>query len=217
MKKNFSGLAAQTGAAALIALALSSPAAFAQGAPAPVTAKTPAPKILVIDRSSILRGSKVGEDIARQVRGYTQAAESEFKSESDALRRERGEIEQQAAILSADAKQRKIQAFQKKAEAFQAKVQQRQELIQGGVIKARQAVEQALGPVLQGVMAERGANLLMERGVIILGTVDVDVTNTVIDRLNKKLPSVKVDLVMPPPGVLQQQQQQAQQQAQQGQ
>ncbi|MDE2466942.1 MAG: OmpH family outer membrane protein [Alphaproteobacteria bacterium] len=207
MSNRFRGLLAKTFAAAAMAaaLSLSTYAAPAWAAAAAPVTKTPAPKILVIDRAAILSQSKVGQDIARQVRAYTEAAEKEFKGESDALKRERTQLEQQAAILSADAKKQKLAAFQKQAEAFQAKVQHRQELIQGGVIKARQQVEQALGPILQGVMAERGANLLLDRNVVILGTVDVDVTPVVIARLNKKLPAVKVDLVMPPANMLQQQ------------
>ena len=82
--------------------------------------------------------------------------------------------------------------------AFQQKVQERQDEIQGGVQQARQPVEKALGPILQGIMSERGANLLLDRSVVLLGTVDVDVTALAIDRLNKKLATVKVDLVKPP-------------------
>ncbi len=46
-------------------------------------------------------------------------------------------------------------------------------------------------------MAERSANLLLDRSVVLLGTVDVDVTSLAIDRLNKKIDKVKVDLVKP--------------------
>lgn len=205
MKTHFTDLMVKTAAAAAMAAALTlsvAPAMAQDSVPnAPAAPqKTPAPKILVIDRSAILRSSKVGEDIAAQVKALSQKAEKELKGESEALKRERGELERQAAILSAEAKQKKLDAFQKKAEAFQAKVQKRQEMIQGGVMQARQTVEQALGPILQGVMAERGANLLMDRNAIILGTVDVDVTQLVIERLNKKLPSVKVELAAPPKG-----------------
>ena len=212
MSNRIRGLLAKTFAAAAMAaaLSLSVTAASAQAAGATPVAKTPAPKILVIDRAAILGQSEVGQDIAQQVRAYTTAAEKEFKGESDALKRERTQLEQQAAILSADAKKQKLEAFQKKAQAFQQQVEHRQELIQGGVIKAREQVEQALGPILQGVMAERGANLLLDRNVVILGTVDVDVTPVVIARLNKKLSAVKVDLVMPPKNMIQQQQPPAQ-------
>jgi outer membrane protein len=178
--------------------------ALAQNA-APVTQNTPAPKILVIDRAAILRGSKVGQDIGRQVQGYTQSAEKEFKGESDHLRSEGQALQQQIAILAPDVKKNKIAAFEAEQQAFQKKVQLRQDQIQGGVMQARQTVEKALGPILQGIMSERGANLLLDRNVVLLGTVDIDVTALAIDRLNKKLPSVKVNLVQPPPGTMQQQ------------
>lgn len=202
-KLSFSGLAAKTCAAAVVAAVLSmtgSATAAAQEAAAPAAQNTPAPKILVIDRTAILRASKVGQDIARQVKGYTDAAEKEFKGESDSLKNEGQALQQQLAILAPDVKRKKIAAFEGKQASFQRRVQLRQEQIQGGVMNARQQVERALGPILQGIMAERGANLLLDRSAIVLGTVDVDVTGLAVDRLNKKMPMVKVDLVTPPPG-----------------
>ena len=198
-KMNFTGLVAKMCAAAIVAAAFSvtgSAAARAQGEK-PSVHKTPAPKILVIDRSAILRGSKVGEDIRRQVKAYTEAAEKEFKGEDDHLKSEQEKLQQQLAILSADQKQKKIAAFQKEQQAFQKKVQERQDEIQGGVMQADRQVEKALGPILRGIMAERDANLLMDRSAVILGTVDVDVTGLAIDRLNNKMSAVKVDLVEP--------------------
>ncbi len=94
---------------------------------------------------------------------------------------------------------------------LRGEVQKKQNLIQGGFIKARGQVEQALGPILQGIMTERGANLLLDRNAVVLGTVDVDITGLAVQRLNQKMPTVKVELVAPPPGALQQQQQQPQQ------
>ena len=204
-KQSFSGLAAKTCAAAVVAAILSmtgSATAVAQEAAAPAAQNTPAPKILVIDRTAILRASKVGQDIARQVKGYTDAAEKEFKGESDSLKNEGQALQQQIAILAPDVKRKKIAAFEAKQMSFQKRVQLRQEQIQGGVMNARQQVEKALGPILQGIMAERGANLLLDRSAIVLGTVDVDVTGLAVDRLNKKMPTVKVDLVTPQPGSL---------------
>jgi hypothetical protein len=49
-------------------------------------------------------------------------------------------------------------------------------------------------------MTERGANLLLDRNAVVLGTVDVDVTGVAIARLNQKLPAVKVVLAPLPPG-----------------
>jgi Skp family chaperone for outer membrane proteins len=97
-------------------------------------------------------------------------------------------------------KSRKIKEFEARQSALQAEAQKRQSLIQGGFIKARQQVEQALGPILQGIMVERGANLMLDRNAVVLGAPGIDVTSLAVQRLNQKLPSVKVELVAPPPG-----------------
>jgi Skp family chaperone for outer membrane proteins len=164
----------------------------------PAAPPLPAPRILVVDRQAILRFSKVGQDIVRQVNAYTQAAENEFKSQRDSLQKEQAAIQQQMAILAPDVREQKRKAFEAKVAAFQQKVQSRQSEIQGGVLQARQQVEQALAPVLQGIMQERQANLLLDRAAVVLGTIDIDVTKVAVQRLDQKLPSVKVQLVSLP-------------------
>lgn len=183
--------------AALLALAPGQ--GFAANAPPP-SAGTPNPKILVIDRAAILRGSVVGQNIMKQVQTLTTSAENMLKGQDAALRQEGATLQQQLAILSPSVKAAKIKAFQAKQAALQQNVQTQQGLIQGGVLKARQQVEQALGPILQAIMIERGANLLLDRNAVVLGTVDVDVTKVAIARLNQKLPAVKVVLTPLPPG-----------------
>jgi outer membrane protein len=166
----------------------------------PAPTGTPNPRILVIDRAAILRGSVVGQNIMKQVQSLTATAEKMLKGQDAALRQEGATLQQQLAILSPSVKAAKIKAFQAKQASLQQNVQTQQGLIQGGVLKARQQVEQALGPILQAIMTERGANLLLDRNAVVLGTVDVDVTKVAIDRLNQKLPAVKVVLTPLPPG-----------------
>ena len=49
-------------------------------------------------------------------------------------------------------------------------------------------------------MVERGANMVVDRSAIILSTVDIDVTPVAVQRLDKALPHVKVDLTPVPAG-----------------
>jgi Skp family chaperone for outer membrane proteins len=201
-------LVAALAAAGTISIIAAGSAAAQQQQPPKPAAGTPAPVILVIDRNAILRASKVGQSIVQQVNGYSQAAEKEFKSQADSLRSQEQQLQQQVAILAPDVKAKKIKAFQAQQQAFQQKVQARQAQIQGGVLQARQQVEKALGPILQGILNERHANLLFDRNAIVLGTVNVDITGVAVQRLDKKMPYVKVQLVTPSPAVLQQMQQQ---------
>jgi Skp family chaperone for outer membrane proteins len=198
-------LIAAFAAAGTISIAAAAPAAAQQQQPPKPAAGTPAPVILVIDRNAILRASKVGQSIVKQVNGYTTAAEKEFKGQADSLRSQERQLQQQVAILAPDVKAKKIKAFQAQQASFQQKVQTRQSQIQGGVLQARQQVEKALGPILQGILRERHANLLFDRNAVVLGTVNVDITGVAVQRLDQKMPYVKVNLVNPPPGALQQQ------------
>lgn len=179
--------------------------ALAAGPPAP---GVPMPKILVIDRALILRGSLVGQSIVKQVQGYTRQAENDLQGQGRALQAQGAALQQQIAILAPDVKAKKIKDFESQRQALQVKAQEKQNLIQGGFFSARKSVEDALGPILQGIMVERGANLLVDRNAVVLSTVDVDITATAIQRLNQKMPNIKVNLQPLPPGVAPQQPQQ---------
>lgn len=181
----------------------------AVAAPPPKPAAAPqnqgavATKILVIDRSVLLRASKAGQSMVAQINDYRSKAETEFRAQGQALQKEGQALQQQVAILAPDVKTKKIRDFQAKQSAFQRKLEQRQGLIQGGLYKAQQQVEAALKPILQQVMQERGANLLLDRGAVVLVPNSMDVTAAAVQRLDQKLPFVKVDLVAPPPGLQQ--------------
>lgn len=159
----------------------------------------PAPKMLVVDRAAILRGSKVGQDIARQVQAYSQQAQSDLKQREQALVKERDALTQQLAIASASVKAQKQREWESKASSLQQLEQKKQAQIQNGILAAQTKVEQALGPILKQAMEERGGNLLLDRNAIIMSTVDINITQAVIDKLDQAMPAVKVELLDEPP------------------
>ena len=58
--------------------------------------------------------------------------------------------------------------------------------------QANAEIEKALRPILNAILAERKATVMLDRGVIIVGSVDIDVTANAIQRLDQVLPAVKV-------------------------
>ncbi|MBV9063203.1 MAG: hypothetical protein JOY77_09795 [Alphaproteobacteria bacterium] len=47
-------------------------------------------------------------------------------------------------------------------------------------------------------MQERGANLLLDRGAVVYGTGNFDITPVAVQRLDQRMPSVKVQLTALP-------------------
>ncbi|MGH6827793.1 MAG: OmpH family outer membrane protein [Rhizomicrobium sp.] len=176
-------------------------------AAAPAFAANPPPspqlKILLIDRQAILRFSKVGQDVARQIEAYGNQARAEIAGQQKALQAEAQKVQQEVAILAADAKAKKVAEFEAKQAALQGNAQRKEQMIQGGLLKAQQTIAQALEPILAKIMAERGANIILDKNAVVYASPQAvaafDVTKPAIEQLNQKLPSLKVELAAPPP------------------
>jgi Skp family chaperone for outer membrane proteins len=127
------------------------------------------------------------------------AADREFQAQANNLQQEAAALQQELAILAPDIRTQRQQEFQNRQTALQNRVQDRQAQIQNGFAIAGQELDQALAPILAAIMAERGANLLLDRNAVILATIDVDVTPMAIERLNAILPTLDVTLSATPP------------------
>ena len=176
----------------------------AQAAPPP-SQGIPQPKILVIDRQAIFAGSAAGQSVLKQARDYDQQLQKEYNNRIGALRSEGQKLQQQAAILSNEVKAQKQRDLEGRAKGIEENAQQKLNTIKGGVLQAQEQIGNALKPILQGIMMERGANMLLDRNAVIFSTVDVDVTKVAIQRLNQKLSTVKFAPTPLPPGAQAQQ------------
>ena len=181
----------------LLGIALLSTALLAGGGLHPASAQevaTPAPRIIVIDRNVILRLSSAGQAMMGSVSTLSEQADTEFQSQAEQLQQEAQELQQQLAILAPDARQQRQEEFFVKQQDLQIRVQQRQQRIQGGLAIAGQQLDQALQPILQDIMRERGANMVLDRSSVIFSAIDIDVTATAIERLDEALPTLTVRL-----------------------
>jgi len=174
-------------------------AAFALSA-TPVLADPPQAKIVVLDRAAILQFSKVGQDIARQMQTYANQAKADLQAQGRALQKEGQQLQQQVAILAPDVKQKRLEAFQAKERSLQGVAARKDEQLKAGFSQARATMETTLGPILQQLVKERGANLVLDKqAVVFANTSGFDITGEAINRLNQKLPAIKVDMNAKPP------------------
>jgi Skp family chaperone for outer membrane proteins len=120
----------------------------------------------VIDRQFILARSSAGQEMMAQAQNLSKQAETEFKAQEQQLVTEAGQLQQQLAIMAPDVRDQKEKEFTTKQQAFQGRVAQRQAEIQAGLGKAGHVIEVALEPILKSLMAERGANMVFDRGSV---------------------------------------------------
>jgi outer membrane protein len=166
----------------------------------PALADPPQPKIVVIDRAAIMQFSKVGQDVAKQIQAAAAQAKADLSAQGRAIQTEGRALQQQVAILAPDVKAKRVAAFQAKEQSLQGAAQRKDDQLKGAFAQARQAMEQTLGPILQQLVKERGANLVIDKQAVVFATTaGFDITGEAIKRLDQKLPGYKVNFNAPPP------------------
>ena len=164
-------------------------------------ADPPQPKIVVLDRAALMQFSKAGQDIAKQMQTYSAQAKADLQGQGRSLESEERNLQQQVAILAPDVKAKKIAAFTAKQQALQAEVGKKDAQMRYAFALARQQMETKLGPILQGLVKARGANMVLDKQAVVFANVaGFDITGDAINQLNQQMPSLKVNFnVTPPP------------------
>lgn len=181
-------------AAALFVLATGPASAAPAKSAAAATGDAPTARILLVDSQEILRNALAAKDIRRQIDSYRTRFQGEINQQEEGLRKDEAELKRQRAVLSADAFEEKRRAFEEKVTGVQRGIQERNQRLERALNQATDSLRQSLAPIFADIMKARGANLLLDQNQVLVGAVEMDVTKEAIQRLDQKLPSVKVVL-----------------------
>jgi Skp family chaperone for outer membrane proteins len=178
---------------AALGLTTASVPALAQAVP-PAT-------IIVVDRDEVMSTSTAGKAAAAQLQAQVAALQSRaqtldagFRSEGDALQKAAATKTMAEAALQA-----KAEDLQKRAQAAQVDLNNKQRQIAMNQQFVAKQLDDAMEPIITQVMKEKGAMIAIDEGATIQSSNAINVTQTVLQRLNTKLPSVSVNAPAPPP------------------
>ena len=162
---------------------------------------TPAAKVVVIDFARVTRESLAGLDIGNQIKANNVKVQARAKELQDDLRADQENLAKQQALLTPEEQQNIPDSFQQLVREFQIKqqnaereLQEKQQGRQAAVEQANAEMENALRPIVRQIMTERGANLALDKNVVFDQLDGLDVTTQVIERLNQRMPSLKMAL-----------------------
>ncbi|MBI1233280.1 MAG: OmpH family outer membrane protein [Alphaproteobacteria bacterium] len=170
---------------------------------APANAQT---NVLIMNEERIIAESQVGQHISTRMQairaemdGELQALLTPIQEESDRLNAETASLTPEAIQARPDLMQR-IQALNAQAQQAEALRQRLAQELQATQRQAMRPVLEALQAVLQEVVAERGAQILIDRSAVVYADPAIDVSDSVIERLNQRLPTTAVNRVRLPQG-----------------
>mgnify|MGYP000014677952 FL=1 len=154
----------------------------------------PTAKIIVIDNRVISDNAAVAKDINRQATQIQSQMEAELKTKENALRAENEDLKTKINIMPQEAYNQLQQAFQVKVNEYQQDVQIKNRQLEVAIVNANAEIERALKPILQSILKETGATLMMDKSLIREQVPGLDVTTRVIEQLDIAMPSITVEL-----------------------
>jgi len=168
-------------------VALAAPVASAQGT-----------KVIIIDQGKIMRDSAAGKDIQTKVKNIESAMERELKPTADSLNSEGQIIEAKTKNMTPEAMRAdaalktQVTAYARKAQEFNIKRQIASQELSLTERKAWSDFFVALRPILQEVVTERGAQVMLDRSDVTYADPAIDATALVISKMNSKVPTISV-------------------------
>jgi len=147
----------------------------------------------VLDVQKILRSAKAVKSIRDQITAYGTAFEKEIEKEREKLRKGNQELARQRTILAPEAFAKKRREFEQQVVEVQRMVQKRQRDLDKSRTVAMAKVNKSYIEIVTKLANERELFMIIRKGQTAFANPSLDVTKEVLDLLNKKQPTVKVE------------------------
>ncbi|QTN18856.1 OmpH family outer membrane protein [Brevundimonas sp. AJA228-03] len=179
---------------ALGAFALASFAAIA--APSAASAQTAGPQnpgpvipgVCVYFNQRLLAQSTVGQAVQARMEQLATEVQGELAPYGTAIQTEITALQQGGQAADPDGLRRN--ALQQRIQEAQALEQTRQDELRYTLGEQRRLISAQVEPILVAVYQERGCGLLLDRESVFIANPAMDVTDTVMERLNAALPTL---------------------------
>ena len=150
-------------------------------------------QVYFINLKKVLNESKAGSAAQEKLVKEFENQDKKFKNESNALKKQETELINQRKTLSSDEYKKKVSSLRKKNVDFQNRRRNASSSFVKKKNNARNQLLKSLNPILQKYMDENGIMMIMNEKNVILANSKVDLTNTIIDLLDKELKSIKLN------------------------
>ncbi len=174
---------------ALVIFATSAQAADAPAAAAPA-ASAPQPKIAVVDIQRIMKDSLAAKDLKAQLESQRNQYQADIKTKEDKLKKEEEDLAKQKNVLAKDALTAKQKAFVDDINAVRKDVQEKRVKLDNGYKNALNEIQKVVQDIINDLAKEKGFNLAIPTSQLVFAHKDFDISDEVLNRLNKKLPKL---------------------------
>jgi len=150
--------------------------------------------IAVIDSRMVRFNSAAGKDIQSQLDKIRNKFQTEVEAQEKALKDEETTLISQRSILPKETYDAKVKDFQNRVQTVKREIQIKNRQLETALSNAQEELQRALKPILQKILKDHKATMIMDVSLVIEKSAGLDVTTKVIEALDLVLPSIKVEV-----------------------
>ncbi len=156
--------------------------------------KAPAPKIAVADIQTIMREAVSAKSAREQMDTIARKEQAQFLAEEKKLRARDLELAQQRALLTPEVFAQRQRALQGDIGRLQNRTRNLRLALDQGFKRTMEQIKSVLFDELRKLSTELDLNLILPRSQIVIAVDGFDITKPALERLNKRLPSIVLNL-----------------------
>ena len=149
-------------------------------------------KIAYLDMKFILNNSKAGKGAQDFLKKTFKDKQKNFSDQESQLKKEESDLLGKKKILTKEEYKKNSAELRKKVVNYQAQRRAALEKIASQRAEAKKQLIKKLDPILTKYIEENGISIIVDKKNVVIGNADLDITNLIVEKLNKELPSLNL-------------------------
>ena len=149
-------------------------------------------KIAYLDMKFILNNSKAGKGAQEYLKKSFKENQKRLSNEETKLKKAESDLLAKKSLLTKEEYQKKSSELRKTVMKYQSDRRSSLEKISKLRAEARAKLIKELDPILDNYIKENSISLIVDKKNIVKGRNDLDITNLIVEKLNKQVPSLNL-------------------------
>ena len=149
--------------------------------------------IVVLDMKYVLNNSKAGKEAQAQLKKKLENDSKKFTEIEKKLKKEERDLLKKKNVLSKEDYKKKSDLLRKKVIEYQSERRTSLDKIGKQRATAKTTLLKKLNPIIENYINENNISLVMDKKNMIGGLDKYNITEVIVKKLNKELPSLKLE------------------------
>ena len=147
----------------------------------------------VIDMKVVLSKSSAFTTLQKEIQNLEKNYKEEIQNEENLLKKEQEKLVAQKSVLSAEEFKEKEDTFKQKVNKIQGKVEKIRRELESTMAKGMQIIQQEAVKHMKEIAKKEGYLLVFDANTTVISADRINISNIVVDKLNKSLPKITVE------------------------